>query len=615
MLRVLLSKYRHSAPRFLLLLFILTLASAFFCLSLQLYTQSVDSMEAIENNTTTLAIEKLSVRLSEDGNYLVTGSEDAQKAALASSAVLAPHPSTSLSGRIRGLTPVLPSPLQQSVAGGAKGDMLNTERQCAMRVRCDSVSAVEENKILFQFDGTYEVSDTLTTSYTAYLTLLEPLVVNRNDKLPDKQITVYYNYVYHDGTPLFEQGKEYVVFGTYWPIRPEVYTNKLGKTIVVYDATYDNYFINLKDCGTYSSRISYDENGTGHETCYLPANALPILAPDDPRLPQALEMAALNAEMLYVTGISTVQGVPLFAMQEAQIIKGRDFTKEESERGDKVCLVSESFAALNGLSLGDTVTVDMYQNNISLITLWDQPFYRASVYEGDLAPAYSAPYTIVGMYKSMEWEENRYCFSPNPVFVTQNSIIIDGCEGLDYADSLILQNGSNDQFVADLAAKGIPEDAYTIYDGGYMQFMESLFIMRQDTGVMLIVCTLLFLMLSVAALGMMHRHLKSDTLIMARIGASGAKVRLYEAGCILPCILLSAFFSYGVCLAAHQPLSQLLETYYALPKPMFSDLPASITGMLTGNLSAHPPVTGCLMAIGFCTLLTLYFACRERSAA
>lgn len=609
MLKVIFSKFRHRPGRFLLLLLMLLLACAFFCISLQLYMQSIASMEAIEENTTTLAIERLSIQYNDDGSLTIgNGSAVHRSAASRSSAVLSPHPSTTLSGRVKGLIPVVPSALEQA-AGVSLGSILNTERFCAFHVRCENIS-LDERPI-----GEASVY----SFYNAYVTLIDALVMNRNFKMPTKDITVSWTFVNRDGTPVMEEGKEYVIFGTYYYTPPYVSKSLLGKLIVHYDEIYGGY-----DLTPYNNLGSYDhsdpskvlsfqgEDGLWRTFTYLDENSYPILELDDPRLDEQLEWAVLNSELLYVTGISTAQGVPLFAMKEAQIVQGRDFTQEESNKGANVCLVSQRFATLNGLELGDEIPVDMYKNNI-VEMFGTGAYYRADLYYGDVVPHDSVTYTIVGMYESMEWKENRYCFSPNTIFVPQNSISIRGAEGLSYASSLILQNGSNEQFLSDLRTAGIPENAYILYDGGYMQFMESLQLMKKDTGVFLSVCSLLFLVLSAAGVFMMQQHLRKDSILMTNIGADRRYAYAYETGCILPVTLLAVCLAYGVCVLVHQPLMQTIEAYYALPKPVFSDLPVSMTGMLTTTIAQYPsPLNACIALLGI-SAMALFAIFRERS--
>ena len=65
MLKMILSKYRHSAGRMLVLLLILILATTFLDTSVQLFIQSIQSAKIIEENTTTLAIEQIVYEIQE----------------------------------------------------------------------------------------------------------------------------------------------------------------------------------------------------------------------------------------------------------------------------------------------------------------------------------------------------------------------------------------------------------------------------------------------------------------------------------------------------------------------------------------------------------------------
>ena len=139
MLRVLLSKYRHSTGRFLVLLLILVLASTFLDTSVQLFIQSIQSARIIEENTTTLAIEQIVYEMQEvDGVEqvvpLIYGNE-VMKKAKKSAYVIDENETNTVFAHGEGLTSVYPS-LAANVQGAL--NQLGTENIAVFHVLNDT---------------------------------------------------------------------------------------------------------------------------------------------------------------------------------------------------------------------------------------------------------------------------------------------------------------------------------------------------------------------------------------------------------------------------------------------------------------------------------------------
>lgn len=234
-----------------------------------------------------------------------------------------------------------------------------------------------------------------------------------------------------------------------------------------------------------------------------------------------------------------------------------------------------------------------------------------------MVPEQNDTFTIVGIYRTMEWGLNKFCFPPSTVFVPRNSLTVQGTKGIDFADSLILKNGSNEEFLQDAKDAGIREGVYTVYDGGYMQFIASLKTMQKDTAIVMLVCFLLYMVITFAALSMMVLHLKKDTEIMLRIGAEKGYVKRYMLLCVLPIICISAICTYAVSCVIHVPLMGLIEKWYELNRPVFSNLAADTQGMLTGNMDNVPLPLGTTIAwlLSVVMICVLIVSERERRTA
>lgn len=148
---------------------------------------------------------------------------------------------------------------------------------------------------------------------------------------------------------------------------------------------------------------------------------------------EALRNIDINSHAFPVIGITDLMDIADFSQGKADIIDGRGFSEEELENGTKVCLISQSLAERNGLSVGDTISFQFYENDP------DVP-YQINISEGNgcLHPVAcyffentmelesEEVYTIVGLYRQdSEWENadyNLHTFIPNTIFVPEPSV-------------------------------------------------------------------------------------------------------------------------------------------------------------------------------------------------
>lgn len=198
-----------------------------------------------------------------------------------------------------------------------------------------------------------------------------------------------------------------------------------------------------------------------------------------------LELTAVNYQVFPVIGVEKLGYVADFARETARIVEGRDFTQDELTSGAKVCILSETLAAANGLSVGDTISPHFYDYD------WDSPNQAfISAGKGVVNPSaytYTAntefvgngeDYVIVGLYRQDNaWgdvSENLYSFTPNTIFVPKTSVSSDmdyGNQG--FFQTLVLKNGTIEGFRTIVNEAGY-EDLFVYYDQGYTTISESL---------------------------------------------------------------------------------------------------------------------------------------------
>lgn len=192
---------------------------------------------------------------------------------------------------------------------------------------------------------------------------------------------------------------------------------------------------------------------------------------------QALEDTKIDHHAFPLLAVDKVGYQGDFARQQVRIVEGRDFTPQEQTGGSRVCVISQSLAAANGLSVGDEITLRSYSydpniyenkgtNERNYDTLPTGAFYSHTQGFNDQG----APYTIVGLYRQdNEWhnEESAYGFLPNTVFVPSGAVSGDAYDA-NYGIflSIVLKNGSQEEFEQLLKDAGFSR-CFSYYDQGY----------------------------------------------------------------------------------------------------------------------------------------------------
>lgn len=189
---------------------------------------------------------------------------------------------------------------------------------------------------------------------------------------------------------------------------------------------------------------------------------------------EALDMMKINNQAFAVLGVEKVGYLADFARENSRIVEGREFTVEEQKSGARVCVIHETLAAANGLTVGDTITLNLYETDENL------PYQSHGT--GLLTPAASfwfhttpfaetAEYTIVGLWRGEElWGDvahNTYTLSPNTVIVPKASVQtpMEHRESVLFS-TIVLKNGAVEEFRS-LAARGGYGDRFICHDQGY----------------------------------------------------------------------------------------------------------------------------------------------------
>lgn len=225
----------------------------------------------------------------------------------------------------------------------------------------------------------------------------------------------------------------------------------------------------------------------------------------------AYEQAQINSHAFSVVGIEEIDQLAAFALGNANMGEGREFTLEDVKTGARVCIIHELTAQMAGLNIGDTINLSFYGTDYGLPYQSDRADGEnlllpvASFYAGTVPITETAEYTIVGFWRGAPWPDSDmspYCFNCNTVFVPRTSVQSPMEESSSVTlFSAVLENGMTSQF-HELAKQGGYAGRFKYFDQNYSQiannFHNYLELARQvlTVGIVLyVILLLLFLLL------------------------------------------------------------------------------------------------------------------------
>lgn len=171
------------------------------------------------------------------------------------------------------------------------------------------------------------------------------------------------------------------------------------------------------------------------------------------------------------------------------ISHGEDISEEEYANGDKVCLISGSFAKNNNLKVGDKITLPLYYANYRSSA--GRAYGSGEVWagfsmlnaKGEPYPVFfEAEYTIVGLYVTLGGGNiSGYRMAANEIIIPTKSIdksdkdnIVAYGPMMGYATSFQIPNGTIEEYMDNFRKLGIDELEIKFYDKGYTELRAGL---------------------------------------------------------------------------------------------------------------------------------------------
>ncbi len=299
-----------------------------------------------------------------------------------------------------------------------------------------------------------------------------------------------------------------------------------------------------------------------------------------------------NSVSVYAT--SALDSLFPFQQQALYITKGRKFTQQEYESGERVCVVSEQFAEKCGVDVGSEI-------QLSAAVLADSPAYET--YWAGTGFSSVQTYTIVGI-------ANTTTEYAHAVFIPINDDVHYSANSIGYTiGQALLKNDGADAFYSEIAPQLPDRVRLTIYDQGYSAVAKPFEDILRIAVIVTCVTGLLCIAV-IAMFGFLFVYRQRDASeIMIQLGAGRARVCryfLYGSGLI-------GLFSAGAGAAAGYKLSgfvsdfvQCIAAGYVISDTSFSNGDLTIAK----TVSYVPHIGFALFVVAGATILTaVLFSC------
>lgn len=226
---------------------------------------------------------------------------------------------------------------------------------------------------------------------------------------------------------------------------------------------------------------------------------------------EIIPMCERNQRSAAIILTSSLQSMYAFNTGAASVLEGREFTPEEYAGGAPVCMVSASYAILNGLQVGDTLNLDFY-NTGYILEPYAEPTYVTSGISGSVVCrlpmteenriGVKRDYTIVGVYTAPETGMGVHNFHADTIFVPKASVPNARAYEDPYSDYLntyILENGTADAFEAYMAENGCG-GSFAYFDQDFGEIVNAMESLRSNAQRLLALGTAAFVLAAVSAL-------------------------------------------------------------------------------------------------------------------
>ncbi|MBR0507784.1 MAG: hypothetical protein IJJ86_04170 [Clostridia bacterium] len=373
---------------------------------------------------------------------------------------------------------------------------------CVAAVRCDSVTDCSRTRIYTSWDaesktGTWtygvesisfvgEVMTETEKSFSYTFSVVETICMPELSKNQYHAATLELDtrFCKTDGSPIFEEGKTYLIFGRLDPAEL-AFVDPEEETHTGFFPFADAYRTEKEIHGDGTVYLTYD--GQYPMAAEYTGSTEDFLNSEEGRVWREVLIPAAerNHHCVLLLAADCAECLAPFCTRQADLIEGRTFTAEEAENGARVCLVSSAWAEKNGVLVGDVLPIAVYAPRIDVEQFVGA--YEGSGYTGpeqDLAylqmqPSYAVDavgqtgdYEIIGVFVCPPSDQGSLCIGPDTVVIPKSSV--GNAERYRTADMAhypllnpyLLPNGAQEKLEAWLSERGLG-GRFLYYDYGF----------------------------------------------------------------------------------------------------------------------------------------------------
>ena len=309
-----------------------------------------------------------------------------------------------------------------------------------------------------------------------------------------------------------------------------------------------------------------------------------FLASDDGRVwrEEIIPNFEMNHASAPVILTDNIDSLYLFNTGDASVMEGRTISETEYQKGDAVCLVSASYAKLNGLNVGDAIHLDYYNTGYEQSYMVISSIRSQSTLTIERKPLMdntrmnvSKDYEIVGIYSSPEWTPGVQNFHADTIFVPKASVpgankittdmdILFNTNTISMLNTITIKNGSIDEFEAHMAENDMA-GVYLYFDQGYTEAAATVQTLIDNAMRLMLVGVAMFLLASMLFLLLFARRVSAVMRSMRLLGVPKRKTWLESLGMLVMQELIAVLLGNGLAVILYDRITaQLLSGTPAL---------------------------------------------------
>ena len=273
-----------------------------------------------------------------------------------------------------------------------------------------------------------------------------------------------------------------------------------------------------------------------------------------------IEECRINHYSSQVVATGDMESRLMFHQQKTRLVAGRCISEEEYRDGARVCVLSARLAEENGVDVGDTVTLQFYNNGYDIIMRAIGDDFTPRGYREADGFFGGGSFEVVGLYVEPEVSSasssvNYFHPLPNFIYIPKNAVppewlganlppiepdhISTPVPELPGMYTLVLKNGSAEAFEAEMAAKGLGGLFY-YFDQGYSNIAGTLDSMAENAAMLMLVSGLAWAAVCALFLTLYLARIRKELSVMASLGAPRRRMFAHAMAAALVIALLAS---------------------------------------------------------------------------